>query len=363
MNTLTLDLVIEYSTSLEIRGWKSEVRKMENEKIKMGFWAEVSKQKPIFVLAPMADVTDCAFRKLIAKYGKPDVLWTEFVSADGLASRGREALLIDLRFDSSEHPIVAQLFGSSPGNMEMAAKLCVELGFDGIDLNMGCPDRSIEKSKSGAYCIKDPRLAKSIVEAARRGAGNLPVSVKTRLGYNSVDFGWIKEVLSWRLPVVTFHLRTRKEMSLVPAHWDIMPKIIELRNKISPETLVLGNGDVKDLADGEVKVSSSGADGVMIGRGIFGTPWLFSKTKKVFTVPEKLKIMLEHTKLFIEMLGEQPGRSGKNFAIMKKHYKAYVNGFPGAKELRVELMAAETYEEIENLTRKFLKDFTEEKVS
>lgn len=322
----------------------------------MGFWAGL--KKPIFVLAPMADVTDCAFRKLIAKYGKPDVLWTEFVSADGLVSRGREALFIDLRFDKSEHPIVAQLFGSSPANMETAAKLCVDLGFDGIDLNMGCPDRSIEKSKSGAYCIKDPRLAKSIVEAARRGAGNLPVSVKTRLGYNSVDWGWIKEVLSWRLPLVTFHLRTRKEMSQVFAHWDIMPKIIELRNKISPQTLVLGNGDVKDLADGEVKVSSSGADGVMIGRGIFGTPWLFSKTKKVFTVPEKLEIMLEHTKLFLEMLGEH-----KNFAIMKKHYKAYVNGFSGAKELRVELMEAQTYEEIENLTRKFLEGFIEEKIS
>ncbi len=344
--------------------WLSKLFKkkpVSSEPINMGFWASFT--KPLFVLAPMADVTDCAFRKLIAKYGKPDVLWTEFVSADGLASRGREALLVDLRFDLSEHPIVAQLFGSNPESMEVAAKLVVELGFDGIDINMGCPDRSIEKSKSGAYCIKDPKLAKKIVEAARRGAGNLPVSVKTRLGYNSVEWDWIKEVLSWRLPLVTFHLRTRKEMSLVEAHWDIMPKIIELRNEISPDTIVLGNGDVKDLADGNEKVSTSGADGAMLGRAIFGNPWLFSNSRElensyVPNIKEKLTVMLEHTKLFLDMLGDY-----KNFAIMKKHYKAYVNGFPGAKELRVELMNATTYEEIEKLTREFLQGFSEEKVS
>ncbi len=324
--------------------------------INMGFWSGL--EKPFFVMAPMADVTDCAFRKLIAKYGKPDVLWTEFVSADGLASRGREALMIDLRFDKSEHPIVAQLFGSNEGSMEEAAKLCAELGFDGIDLNMGCPDRSIEKSKSGAYCIRDPKLAKKILEAARRGAPNLPISVKTRIGYNSVEWDWIKEVLSWGLPVATFHLRTRKEMSLVPAHWDLMPKIIELRNKISPETIVLGNGDAAGIGDARTKCRETGCDGVMLGRAIFGTPWLFNEKKKEISIEEKLAIMLEHTKLFLEMLGEH-----KNFAIMKKHYKAYVNGFPGAKELRVELMEAKTYEEIEKLTLGFLTSFGRGEVS
>ena len=334
-------------------------KKVSNEPIIKGFWADLP--KPLFVLAPMADVTDCAFRKLIAKYGKPDVLWTEFVSADGLASRGREALLIDLKFDPSEHPIVAQLFGSNENAMEEAARLCVELGFDGIDINMGCPDRSIEKSKSGAYCIKDPKLAKRIVEAARRGAPQLPVSVKTRLGYNKVEWDWIREVLSWGLPVLTVHLRTRKEMSLVSAHWDLMKKVIELRNEISPETIILGNGDVVDVDDARRKCGESGCDGAMIGRGIFGTPWLFSRSEKSHglveghvSVAKKLEIMLEHTKLFVEMLGEQPGRSGKNFAIMKKHYKAYVNGFPGAKELRVELMDAENYEDVEKITHFFL---------
>lgn len=316
----------------------------------MGFWGELaSNKKPLFVLAPMADVTDAAFRKLIAKYGKPDVLWTEFVSADGLASRGREALMVDLRFDPTEHPIVAQLFGSNEKAMEEAARLCARLGFDGIDINMGCPDRSIEKSKSGAYCIRDPKLAKRILEAARCGAGDLPVSVKTRVGYNSLDFGWVKEVLSWGVPVATFHLRTRKEMSLVPARWDLMKKILEIRDEISPETLVFGNGDVKSVEDAKEKIAKFGGDGVMIGRGIFGTPWLFAKDKKTFNVSEKLEIMLEHTKLFLDMLGDH-----KNFAIMKKHYKAYVNGFDGAKELRVRLMEAENYDQIEGLTREFL---------
>lgn len=316
--------------------------------INKGFWTAL--KKPIFVLAPMADVTDCAFRKLIAKYGKPDVMWTEFVSADGLASRGREALMIDLRFSEAERPIVAQLFGSNEESMESASRLCAELGFDGIDINMGCPDRSIEKSKSGAYCIRDPKLAKRIVEAARRGAPQIPISVKTRLGYNSLEWDWIKEVLSWGLPLVTFHLRTRKEMSLVPAHWDIMPKIVELRNEISPETLVLGNGDVVDSDDAKRKCEISGCDGAMLGRAIFGTPWLFTKDLKEKSIFEKLNVMLEHTKLFLDMLGAH-----KNFAIMKKHYKAYVNGFPGAKELRVELMEATTYEQIEKLTQEFLE--------
>jgi nifR3 family TIM-barrel protein len=339
--------------------WLTELFKKKlvvTQPINKGFWATL--EKPIFVLAPMADVTDCAFRKLIAKYGKPDVMWTEFVSADGLASRGREALLIDLKFSEAERPIVAQLFGSSPENMEAAAKLCQELGFDGIDINMGCPDRSIEKSKSGAYCIRDPKLAKSIVEAARRGAPHLPVSVKTRIGYNSVEWGWVREVLSWGLPAVTFHLRTRKEMSLVPAHWDLMSEILKIRNEISPDTIVLGNGDVANVEDARMKCKDSGCDGVMIGRGIFGTPWLFDKEAQEKRVPEKLKIMLEHTKLFLDMLG-----SYKNFAIMKKHYKAYVNGFPGAKELRVELMEAKTYEEIERLTKDFLEDFNGGEIS
>lgn len=334
------------------------------------FWNKLN--KPLFVLAPMADVTDYAFRTVINKYGKPDVLWTEFVAADGLAHPiAREKLLIDLKFDKAEHPIVAQIFGSNPQNIESASRLCKELGFDGVDINMGCPDRSVEKQGAGANLIKDINLAREIIKSARLGAGDIPVSVKTRIGYNKNEIDtWIRALLEERLPVLTVHLRTRKEMSLVPAHWELMKDIVKLRDEISPETLILGNGDVLDLEDAKKKCQETGCDGVMIGRGIFGNPWLFRDARHIKfpevlgspsaqpdhqeiympSLSEKLRVMLEHTKLFEEVLGPH-----KNFAIMKKHYKAYVNGFDGAKDLRVKLMDAKDYAEIENIVNDFLK--------
>jgi len=345
------------------------------------FWTQLN--KPIFVLAPMADVTDYAFRTIINKYGKPDVLWTEFVSADGLAHpKAREKLLIDLKFDPSEHPIVAQIFGSNTENIKSASALCMDLGFDGIDINMGCPDKSIEKQGAGSGMIKNIESAKAVIQAAKDGAPGIPISVKTRIGYNKNEIDtWIRELLMQDIAVLTVHLRTRKEMSLVPAHWDLMNSIVKLRDELAPDTLILGNGDATDLIDANKKVLETGCDGVMLGRAIFGNPWLFNEGKnsnikfpevparptgglgspssqsdhdKILinsspSLPEKLKVMLEHTKLFEESLG-----SHKNFAIMKKHYKAYVHGFDGAKELRVKLMEAKDYKEIENITNDFL---------
>lgn len=325
----------------------------------LGFWKKL--KKPIFVLAPMADVTDCVFRQIIAKYSeKPDarpterpygrVFWTEFVSADGLAHpEARAKLLIDLKYGENEHPIVAQIFGGRPENIKTAAILCRELGFDGIDINMGCPDKSIEKQKAGAACIKDTELAKRMIQAVKEGAGDLPVSVKTRIGYNKNEIDtWIRALLEENLAVLTVHLRTRKEMSSVPAHWELMAEIIKLRDEISPETLILGNGDVADLEDAKRKVEKYGCDGVMLGRAIFGNPWLFAR--KLPTIREKLEVMVEHTKLFEKQLCEY-----KSFAIMKKHYKAYVNGFLGAKELRMELMEAKGASVVESIVDKFLK--------
>ena len=334
------------------------------------FWTKLN--KPIFVLAPMADVTDYAFRTIINKYGKPDVFWTEFVSADGLAHpKAREKLLIDLKFGPSEHPIVAQIFGSNTENIKSASALCMELGFDGIDINMGCPDKSIEKQGAGSGMIKNIESAKAVIQAAKDGAPGIPISVKTRIGYNKNEIDtWIRELLMQDIAVLTVHLRTRKEMSLVPAHWELMNSIVKLRDEVAPNTLILGNGDATDLIDANKKVLETGCDGVMLGRAIFGNPWLFankekilpvsdigeflmSDTKKEFlpSLPEKLKVMLEHTKLFEEVLGGH-----KNFAIMKKHYKAYVNNFEGAKELRVKLMEAKDYKEIENIVNDFLAE-------
>lgn len=312
----------------------------------MNFWQKLN--KPFFCLAPMADVTDCAFRTVISKYGKPDVFWTEFVSADGLAhEKGREKLLIDLKYSKKEHPIVAQIFGSDPENIKEASLLCKKLGFDGVDINMGCPDRAVEKQGAGAGMIKDPETAGRVIKAAKEGASGLPVSVKTRLGYNKIDEEWIKFLLKQDIAVLSMHLRTRKEMSKVPACWDFMKRIVEIRDEIAPDTLVVGNGDTLDLNDGREKAKESGCDGVMLGRGIFGNPWLFAE--KIPSTEEKLKVMIEHTKLFEKMLLEY-----KNFAVMKKHYKAYVNGFDGAKELRMKLMDALNAKEVEKIVREFL---------
>ncbi len=302
-------------------------------------------------MAPMADVTDAAFRRIITKYGKPDVMWTEFVSADGLAHKdARPKLLIDLMYTEGEWPIVAQIFGSQPENMREAAKLCVELGFDGIDINMGCPVKKILNQNSCSALIKNPKLAKEIILATKQGAGDIPVSVKTRIGFNKIEIStWIPQVLETKPAVLTIHLRTVKEMSLVPAHWELMPEIVALRDKLAPDTLIVGNGDVRDISHARELIKQTGCDGVMLGKAIFGNPWLFDEKKTDVTIEEKLKVMVEHTKLFEKLLGEH-----KNFAIMKKHYKAYANGFDGAKELRMKLMEAENADEIQTTVENFL---------
>lgn len=316
-----------------------------------GFWQQL--KKPIFVLAPMANVTDAVFRYIIAKYGKPDVFWTEFVSCDGLVSKGRDRLLWDFKFTKGERPIVAQIFGSKPENFLRVAEMCQELGFDGIDINMGCPDRSVEKQCAGAALMKTPKLAVEIIEATKRGAGPLPVSVKTRTGYNKENLAeWLPYLLSAQPAAITIHGRTRKEMSLVPAHWDIIARAVEMARKYDPSenrTLILGNGDVQDLEQAHQKVREFGVDGVMIGRGIFGNPWLFNPKGGPKSVEEKLAVMLEHTFLFEKVYG---GERVKGFDTMKKHYKAYVSGFDGAKELRVELMATKTAQEAADIVLK-----------
>lgn len=340
----------------------------------MSFWHELP--RPIMVLAPLANVTDVAFRRVIAKYsrhkrkdgtyGGPDVFWTEFVSADGLmcaTPKGREMLMEDLMYSEEERPIVAQLFSSHPEHMAKATQLCVELGFDGIDINMGCPDRAIEKQGCGAAMMKDPRRAREIIRAVKRGgesAGKtIPVSVKTRIGYNKNEIDtWLPELLSEHPDVITIHARTRKEMSKVPARWEHIAHAVALRDElqqdISPHerTRILGNGDVISLADAENKVKETGADGVMFGRAIFGNPWFFNPNYQTHdvSVHEKLSVMCEHTELFQTLLPH------KNFALMKKHYKAYVHGFDGAKELRMELMETQDATEVRKVVNRFLDE-------
>lgn len=326
----------------------------------MNFWKTLP--KPIFVLAPMADVTDTAFRRVIAKYGKPDVTWTEFVSADGLVratEEGKRKLMKDLIYTEAERPIVAQLFSANPENMRQAAKLCKELGFDGIDINMGCPDKSIEKQGAGAAMMKDYGKARAIIGAAKEGADGIPVSVKTRVGYNKDELDvWLPELLAENPAVITVHARTRKEMSKVPAQWNYVKRAVAIRNTLQSDTLIFGNGDALSLEDAQRKVDETGCDGVMLGRAIFGNPWLFARPQVVInredkeTVKHVLEVMVEHTKLFEEYLGDV-----KNFAVMKKHYKAYVNGWDGAKELRMKLMEANSSNEVESIVTEYLSAF------
>jgi len=357
------------------------------------FWNNLP--RPFMVLAPMADVTDAAFRRMIVKYsahertdgtvGGPDVMWTEFVAADGLmraTPEGKVKLMTDLIYSEEERPIIAQLFSSHPEYMEQAAALCLELGFDGVDINMGCPDKSIEKQGCGSAMIKTPEIAAAVIRAAKRGArsdeGGIPVSVKTRIGYNHDQVEeWIPAILAVRPAALTVHARIRKDLSKVTARWERLIRIVELRNEISPQTRIIGNGDILSMEDAENKIRETGVDGAMVGRAMFGNPWFFNPNKRLptkltalpthgvnrdtiivndttdtaveyVTLPERLLVLVEHSHLFTELLPH------KNFAVMKKHYKAYVHGFPGAVELRTKLMECNTPAEVEVVVHAFL---------
>lgn len=328
----------------------------------MSFWDHLS--KPLFVMAPMADVTDAAFRQLVAERGAPSVFWTEFVSADGLyytrevkrTPDAENSLMRDLQFTKDQRPIVAQIFSSKPTMIAYAAKLAGELGFDGVDINMGCPDRSIEKQGAGACLIKTPELAVEIIRAAQEGGRGIsfssyrtdlifPVSVKTRVGYNKESLDeWLPALLEANPAAITFHLRTRKEMSNVPANWELMKKAVELRNAINPNVLLIGNGDVTDLEDAKKKVNESGCDGAMLGRAMFGNPWVFAGRKPEDTpLAEKLAALSELAHGFEKL------SSPKNFSILKKYIKSFVTGFDGATELRAKLMEANSAEDLERV--------------
>ena len=326
--------------------------KRKTEEPNLGFWAKL--KKPVMAIAPMANVTDAAFRRMFAEVKKPDVFWTEFVSVEGLLSEGRKKLLVDLEYEKDEHPIVAQLFGGKPEQFEKIGPLIKKLGFDGIDINMGCPDKGVERSGGGAALIKNPVLAKEIIRAAKRGAGGLPISVKTRIGYRKNEIEtWVPALLEENIAALTVHFRTRNEMSKVPAHWDLAPLIVEMRNHIAPQTLLLGNGDIASLDEAKKRAKETGLDGIMVGRGVFGNPWFFSGHTP--SVKEELERLVRHTELFEKIYRSNMKKRIKNFDVMKKHFKAYVSGFDGAHELRVELMEARDASGVRRIINEYLK--------
>ncbi len=313
-----------------------------------GFWNEL--KKPIYALAPMLDVTDLPMRQMVVRHGKPDILFTEFVSAEGLCSAGRERLVQDLTYYENERPIVAQIYGKKPEAFCEAAAFLNELGFDGIDINMGCPVKNVTKVGSGAALINNPELAREIILATKEGAKTIPVSVKTRIGFNEIVIEeWVEHLLRAEPVAITLHLRTRSEMSNAPAHWDKMNRAVEVAK--GSETLILGNGDVTSLTHADQLVEETGIDGILFGRAIFGNPWLFNRdcVDRVLSVDERLDAIVEHAELFTEIMGPE-----KNFLSIRKHLRSYVSEFKGSKQLRIALQeTAENLLDVRRLVDQF----------
>jgi tRNA-dihydrouridine synthase len=315
------------------------------------FWQVL--EKPIFILAPMEDVTDTVLRQVIARCGKPHVFFTEFTNVEGMFSKGERFVNQRLRYTQEERPLVAQIWGTQPENFYKAAKKLIDMGFDGIDLNMGCPASGVMQKGACSGLINNKPLAKEIIDATKAGAeGYIPVSIKTRLGFRTIDFEWIQFVLEQKPVVLTVHARTVSEMSKVPAHWDMLKTVVAMRNAMHSETLIIGNGDVKSLSEARQKVIESGADGAMIGRGIFENPYLFSGnlTLSDKTPQEKMHLLLEHMQLWTATW-----ENAKHFPVLRKFFKVYASGFPGAQELRIQLMETQNPEETEQLVTAFLR--------
>jgi len=319
---------------------------MQNHALR-GFWKTI--KKPCFVLAPLYDVTDAPFRKIISTYGKPDVMFTEFVSSDGICNLNKKnatdhcfTVRQKLLYSPTERPIVAQLFGSDPQKYKVAVAYIKELGFDGVDINMGCPEKNVIKCGSGSGLIKTPSLAQEIIAACKEeGGSDFAVSVKTRIGFDTLDVfdDWIGSILDAEPDALTLHLRTMKEMSLVDAHWNdgFLEKALKIRGDKNKSTLIIGNGDVKSLEEARKKVETHGIDGVMIGRGIFGKPWLWAEQEP--SLSDQIEILQHHLVTFHELF------RGQKYHIMKKHFQAYLTDFPHVSQYRVRLLESNTLEE------------------
>ena len=318
---------------------------------------DFTQSKPFFVLAPMDDVTDTVFRQVVDGCAPADLYFTEFVNVDGLQSAGRPNLLKKLQFVESEKSLIAQLWGKDPENFRKTAQQIVdgtfakELGladgcnFVGIDLNMGCPAKSEVKNGTCSALMQNRLLAAEIINATQQGAaGKLPISVKTRLGWNEIDHTWTEFLLNQKLNMLTIHGRTKKEMSKVPAHWEEIGKARQLRDQLSPDTLIVGNGDVTTRQQGLELAQQYGLDGIMIGRGVFQDPYVFAEQSPWDFVSraDKLALYRRHVELFAQTWrnNERP------IHTLNKFCKIYINGFDGAKELREQLMAAESAKQL-----------------
>ena len=307
----------------------------------MNFWSQF--EKGFTCLAPMEGVTDIAFRQVIARAARPDIFFTEFTNVNSYSSeKGRPNALERLRFEPGEQPIVAQIWGKNPEMFKETVEAVKNLGFQAVDINMGCPERHVVATGGGSGLIRTPELAKEILRAAKEVDG-ITVSVKTRLGYTKTDEwkAWLTNLLEEHPAALTVHLRTKKEMSKVDAHYELIPEIVELKNQLSPDTKLIINGDIKSAAEAQ-KFVEHGADGIMIGRGVFQNPYCFEKTPQEHTREELLDLMRYHLDLY-EKYELHP------YDPLKHFYKIYVNNFPGASDLRAKLMQTKTITEAREL--------------
>lgn len=291
----------------------------------------------------MEAVTDIVFRHVVLKAARPDVFFTEFTNSDSFVSpKGEHSTRSRLEFSSDEHPIVAQIWGKTPEHFEIMAKSLASRGFKGIDINMGCPDKSVVKGGSGSGLIKTPALAGEIIASTKKSG--LPVSVKTRLGDKNINEwpAWIEFLLKQNIANLTIHLRTRKEMSKVPAHFELIEPIVKLRDEIAPHTLITINGDIKDKAHGLELASKYGVDGIMIGRGIFHNPFAFEETPSEHSKHELIELLKYHLDVYDQFDNES---APKKFDPLKRFFKIYINGFENASDIREKLMHTKTTDE------------------
>jgi nifR3 family TIM-barrel protein len=315
-------------------------QKLKQNSLKIG--------KPIFALAPMEDVTDTVFRQVIIKTGRPDIFYTEFMSVEGFMSeKGRSKVAKRLIYTPAEKPLIAQIWGITPSSYEQTAKELVKLGFDGIDINLGCPQKKIVKTGGCAKLIGNYVLTKEIIEATKQGTqGEIPVSVKTRLGFNeNIINEWGNFLLEQDLAELTIHGRIAKEMSITPAKWEEIAKVVAMRDSLKKKTLILGNGDVFSYTEGIEKAHKTNVDGIMVGRGIFRNPWFFdpisTKDSQDKSKEEKLAILKFHVDLYEKTWGNK-----KKMQNLRHYFKIYLHGFDGASSLREKLMECQTYQEL-----------------
>ncbi|MDS3867657.1 tRNA-dihydrouridine synthase [Staphylococcus hominis] len=316
--------------------------------MKENFWNELP--RPFFILAPMEDVTDIVFRHVVSEAARPDVFFTEFTNTESFCHpEGIHSVRGRLTFSEDEQPMVAHIWGDKPEQFKEMSFGLADMGFKGIDLNMGCPVANAAKKGKGSGLILRPERAAEIIQAAK--AGGLPVSVKTRLGYYNIEEWkeWLRHVFKQDIANLSIHLRTRKEMSKVDAHWELIEAIKEMRDEVAPQTLLTINGDIPDRQKGMELATKYGIDGVMIGRGIFHNPFAFEKEPREHTSKELLDLFRLHLELFEKHSNEDT----QQFKSLRRFFKIYVRGIRGASELRHQLMSTETVDE----ARALLDDF------